>query len=487
MDDEPRSPSAPPPYDYSRNTAAQNPYNYGRNPFDSHDPDSDPEEEDIENHISHGPGGFFAHRTVYRSPEGDNPGNEGRARPEDGEDVVRRFQQLLGDISGPGMPGGPRPGLFFDEPGSRAQVRVTRFTSRPFPGGVSSFSITTGGTRPLRTGGSPNPEDDPFQSYASTPHNHPGPSRITWVSSLSAHANTNSRVFGSIFGQVGGPPPVHRDGPDTPGAHGGPAGAAGPTADFSAALHQLFAQFLNPHAVHGDVVYSQEGLDRIITNLMEAHPQSNASPPATEETIAKLPRKKLDQEMLGSDPKAECTICIDDLSLGDEVLVLPCKHWFHGECVVLWLKEHNTCPICRSPVENNARSESANTAGATAPESSASTSAPASASASVFASTSAASRPAGGAAERRRSNLRQHAEQRMDAIRAMSNDSRGGAPRRNSNSPPMNPPSTQRSRVRSPSPLERRRSDQSDQGNGGNGGSGPLNWLRGTFNRDRNR
>lgn len=467
------SEAGPPPYDYGRSPSAQNPYNHGRNPF-HHDPDSDPEEEDIENHISHGPGGFFAHRSVYRSPEADNPENEGRARPEDGDDVFRRFTQLLGNISGPGMPGRPRPNPFLDEPG-RTQVRVTRFTNRPFPGGVSSFSITTGGTRPLRSDGSPMPEDDPFQSYASTPRTHPGLLRIVWVSFPSAHANTNPRVFGNIFGHAGGPPPMNRDGLDTPGAHGGAAGPGGPPADISAALHQLFAQFLNPHAVHGDVVYSQEGLDRIITDLMEAHPQSNAPPPATEETIAKLPRKKLDREMLGCDPKAECTICIDDLSLGDEVLVLPCKHWFHDECVVLWLKEHNTCPICRSSVESNARGETANTPGSTAPEPSASASTP--------------PRPAGAAAERRRSNLRQHAEQRMDAIRAnnpMLNASRGGGSRRNSNSPPMNTSSTSRSRVRSPSPLERRRSNQSDRGNGGNS-SGPLNWLRGTFNRDRNR
>ena len=92
---------------------------------------------------------------------------------------------------------------------------------------------------------------------------------------------------------------MNRDGPDAPGAQDGPTGPGGPpVANISTALHQLFAQFLNPHAVHGDVVYSQEGLDRIITNLMEAHPQSNAPPPATEETIAKLPRKKLDETML---------------------------------------------------------------------------------------------------------------------------------------------------------------------------------------------
>ncbi|KAH8742983.1 hypothetical protein F5883DRAFT_50461 [Diaporthe sp. PMI_573] len=67
----------------------------------------------------------------------------------------------------------------------------------------------------------------------------------------------------------------------------------------------------------------------------------------------------LDRQMMGDSPKVECTICIDEMNLGDEVTVLPCKHWFHGECVVLWLKEHNTCPICRTPIEKRGE----NTAG----------------------------------------------------------------------------------------------------------------------------
>ncbi|KAI1839923.1 hypothetical protein JX266_013871 [Neoarthrinium moseri] len=105
---------------------------------------------------------------------------------------------------------------------------------------------------------------------------------------------------------------------------------------------------LGPGAVHGDAVCSQEGLDRIISQLMEQNPSSNAPPPVSEETIAKLPRVKLEEQILGPELKGGCTICIDEMKLGDEAVVLPCKHWFHDECVVLWLKEHNTCPICRA-------------------------------------------------------------------------------------------------------------------------------------------
>lgn len=123
-------------------------------------------------------------------------------------------------------------------------------------------------------------------------------------------------------------------------------------ANLGPGLQDLLISLLNPPTgVHGDAVYSQEALDRIITSLMEANPQSNAAPPATQAAIDRLEKKKVDDKMLGAEGKAECTICIDDLNKGDEVTVLPCSHWFHGECVTLWLKEHNTCPICRAPIE----------------------------------------------------------------------------------------------------------------------------------------
>ena len=106
------------------------------------------------------------------------------------------------------------------------------------------------------------------------------------------------------------------------------------------------------NAMSGDAVYSQEALDRIISNLMEANPQSNAAPPATDAGLQNLTRKKVDAEMLAQEAKAECSICIDDVNEGEMAMFLPCGHWFHERCVTLWLKEHNTCPICRTPIES---------------------------------------------------------------------------------------------------------------------------------------
>jgi E3 ubiquitin-protein ligase RNF115/126 len=100
-------------------------------------------------------------------------------------------------------------------------------------------------------------------------------------------------------------------------------------------------------------VYSQEAFDRIMTELMEQQNGSTAPPPASEAAIRSLPKKKVDRSMLGEDGKAECSICMDSVELGNEVTLLPCNHWFHGDCVTSWLKEHDTCPHCRKPISNN--------------------------------------------------------------------------------------------------------------------------------------
>jgi E3 ubiquitin-protein ligase RNF115/126 len=101
---------------------------------------------------------------------------------------------------------------------------------------------------------------------------------------------------------------------------------------------------------HGDFVYSQEALDRIISQLMEQTATSNAPGPAPQEAIDSLPKKTITAEMLGAEGRAECSICMDEVNIGEEVTELPCKHWFHHPCVAAWLTEHDTCPHCRKGI-----------------------------------------------------------------------------------------------------------------------------------------
>lgn len=106
---------------------------------------------------------------------------------------------------------------------------------------------------------------------------------------------------------------------------------------------------------NGDAVYSQEELDRVISQLIDQSINSNAPPPASDEAIRSLPKQKVDTQMLGPEGKAECSICMEAVDVGTEVTVLPCKHWFHFPCIEAWLKQHNTCPHCRRGINATAQ------------------------------------------------------------------------------------------------------------------------------------
>ncbi|KAI3777929.1 hypothetical protein L1987_47732 [Smallanthus sonchifolius] len=51
--------------------------------------------------------------------------------------------------------------------------------------------------------------------------------------------------------------------------------------------------------------------------------------------------------------KQDCIVCLCEMSTRDEYRKLPnCDHGiqFHAQCIDAWLKDHSTCPICRSHI-----------------------------------------------------------------------------------------------------------------------------------------
>lgn len=71
-----------------------------------------------------------------------------------------------------------------------------------------------------------------------------------------------------------------------------------------------------------------------------SHAVSNSS----EEKDEDAGQKKEDQA------EETCPVCMDCFEGAQEVAVLPCQHFFHLECCQGWLKENNSCPLCKKKI-----------------------------------------------------------------------------------------------------------------------------------------
>jgi len=68
-------------------------------------------------------------------------------------------------------------------------------------------------------------------------------------------------------------------------------------------------------------------------------------PPAAPSALADLDEvviTRTNQERIG-----DCAVCTEPFKIGSEALKLPCKHYFHHDCINEWLRRNNRCPLCR--------------------------------------------------------------------------------------------------------------------------------------------
>ena len=119
---------------------------------------------------------------------------------------------------------------------------------------------------------------------------------------------------------------------------------------FAEQLGNIFSnvinRFLMPNQQNMNDYFfgSENSFQELIERLFRMNEQSLGSPPTDENFVANL---KPIQYQNGSCIEDVCSICLDKLEEGVDVIVLPCRHGFHPDCIEPWLKIHSECPSCR--------------------------------------------------------------------------------------------------------------------------------------------
>lgn len=98
------------------------------------------------------------------------------------------------------------------------------------------------------------------------------------------------------------------------------------------------------HSNPMDYAWGANGLDAIITQLLNQF-ENTGPPPADVDKITSLPTVQVTEEHVAQ--CLECPVCKEDYSVGENVRQLPCNHMFHNDCIIPWLEQHDTCPVCR--------------------------------------------------------------------------------------------------------------------------------------------
>ncbi|KAE8677012.1 Vacuolar ATP synthase catalytic subunit-related / V-ATPase-related / vacuolar proton pump-related [Hibiscus syriacus] len=98
------------------------------------------------------------------------------------------------------------------------------------------------------------------------------------------------------------------------------------------------------------------GWDLLLQYLSENDLSRHGSPPAKKEAVEAMPNVTIDDNV-------QCCVCLEDIEMGSQAKEMPCKHKFHGECIIPWLELHSSCPVCRFLLPSDGEKVEGNSAG----------------------------------------------------------------------------------------------------------------------------
>lgn len=117
-------------------------------------------------------------------------------------------------------------------------------------------------------------------------------------------------------------------------------------------LHYLLPLELGSILSSGSGLLMEEDfhLENIINYLMANDNNRYGNPPASKKAVNSLESIEINEKALielKNNNLLECSVCKDQFELYQKIKKIPCNHHFHDECIIPWLKQRNSCPVCR--------------------------------------------------------------------------------------------------------------------------------------------
>uniref|UniRef100_A0A1D1ZG98 RING-type E3 ubiquitin transferase n=1 Tax=Anthurium amnicola TaxID=1678845 RepID=A0A1D1ZG98_9ARAE len=100
------------------------------------------------------------------------------------------------------------------------------------------------------------------------------------------------------------------------------------------------------------------GFDRLLDQLAQIEingvgGRGYEHPPASKAAVESMPTIEIAEGHVGLE--THCAVCKDPFVLGAEAREMPCKHIYHQDCILPWLSQRNSCPVCRHEMPTDVR------------------------------------------------------------------------------------------------------------------------------------
>lgn len=99
--------------------------------------------------------------------------------------------------------------------------------------------------------------------------------------------------------------------------------------------------------VPSSLFHNHDNLDDIL-DLIFRHSRPRGPPPTSKKVLDELEEHVFNEH----ESDSKCVVCQEEFQYEDKYIKLPCNHIYHSDCILPWLKQHNTCPTCRYELES---------------------------------------------------------------------------------------------------------------------------------------